>query len=101
MSPDYPDQRDHVQATLARRWLRPVVQLGSAFKLTGTHLLHHLIGASLIAALMLALEGFHVLEWLDAAMLRTSAEQGQLLRKGADPGRAYRPGIIEIDQPAF
>lgn len=90
-----------MQATLARRLLRPVAQLGSAFKLTGTHLLHHVIGASLIAALMLALEGFHVLEWLDAAMLRTSAEQGQLLRKGADPGRAYRPGIIEIDQPAF
>jgi CHASE2 domain-containing sensor protein len=80
--------------------LWPVTQLGSAFKLTGTHLLHHVIGASLIAALMLALEGFHVLEWLDAAMLRASAEQG-MLRKGVDPGRAYRPGIIEIDQPAF
>lgn len=101
MSPDYSDQQDHARPTLARRLLWPVAQAGSAFKLTGTHLLHHVIGASLIAALMLALEGFHVLEWLDAAMLRTSAEQGQLLRKGADPGRAYRPGIIEIDQPAF
>jgi len=81
--------------------LWPVAQLGSAFKLTGTHLLHHVIGASLIAALMLVLEGFHVLEWLDAAMLRASAAQGQLLERGKDPGAAYRPGIIEIDQPAF
>ncbi|MGK5079242.1 CHASE2 domain-containing protein [Janthinobacterium sp. HLX7-2] len=81
--------------------LWPFRQMGQAFKLTGTHLLHHVIGASLIAALMLVLEGFHVLEWLDAAMLRASAEQGQLLNWGKDPGAAYRPGIIEIDQPAF
>ena len=86
---------------LWRRLLWPVAQVGSAFKLTGTHLLHHVIGASLIAALMLVLEGFHVLEWLDAAMLRASAEQGQLLKRGKDAGAAYRPGIIEIDQPAF
>lgn len=94
-SPDQP------RPPLWRRLLWPLAQLGSAFKLTGTHLLHHVIGASLIAALMLVLEGFHVLEWLDAAMLRASAEQGQLLERGKDPGAAYRPGIIEIDQPAF
>ena len=92
---------DQPRPPLWRRLLWPVAQLGSAFKLTGTHLLHHVIGASLIAALMLVLEGFHVLEWLDAAMLRASAEQGQLLERGKDPGAAYRPGIIEIDQPAF
>ncbi|OFJ47327.1 hypothetical protein BA896_016195 [Janthinobacterium lividum] len=90
---------------LWRRWLWPFSQLGSAFKLTGTHLLHHVIGASLIAAMMLALEGLHVLEWLDAAMLRASAVQGQgqgqLPKRSEDPGAAYRPGIIEIDQPAF
>ena len=94
-------QPESARPPLWRRLLWPVVQLGSAFKLTGTHLLHHVIGASLIASLMLALEGFHVLEWLDAAMLRASAEQGQLLNRGKDPGAAYRPGIIEIDQPAF
>ncbi|APA67825.1 CHASE2 domain-containing protein [Janthinobacterium sp. 1_2014MBL_MicDiv] len=94
-------QPDHPRPPLRRRLLWPFSQLGSAFKLTGTHLLHHVIGASLIASLMLALEGFHVLEWLDAAMLRASAEQAPLLHKGRDPGAAYRPGIIEIDQPAF
>ena len=94
-------QPDTARPPLWRRLLWPFARVGSAFKLTGTHLLHHVIGATLIAALMLALEGFHVLEWLDAAMLRASAEQGQLLERGKDPGAAYRPGIIEIDQPAF
>ena len=87
--------------SLGKRLLWPFVQLGQAFKLTGTHLLHHIIGATLIASLMLALEGFHVLEWLDAAMLRASAEHGQLMRERTDQGAQYRPGIIEIDQPAF
>ncbi|MCX7290837.1 hypothetical protein, partial [Janthinobacterium sp.] len=63
-------QPDQPRLPLWRRLLWPVSRVGSAFKLTGTHLLHHVIGASLIAALMLALEGLHVLEWLDAAMLR-------------------------------
>ena len=87
--------------SLGKRLLWPFVQVGHAFKLTGTHLLHHIIGATLIASVMLMLEGFHVLEWLDAAMLRASAEHGQIVRERTDQGEKYRPGIIEIDQPAF
>lgn len=87
--------------SLGKRLLWPFVQVGHAFKLTGTHLLHHIIGATLIASVMLMLEGFHVLEWLDAAMLRASAEHGQIVRERTDQGAKYRPGIIEIDQPAF
>ena len=43
-------QPDQPRPPLWRRLLWPIAQLGSAFKLTGTHLLHHVIGASLIAA---------------------------------------------------
>lgn len=79
----------------------PVIKVEQAFKLSGPHLLHHMIGAALIASLMLALEGLHVLEWLDAAMLRASGEQSEMAPQRKDPGAAYRPGIVEIDEPSF
>ncbi|KAB8045211.1 CHASE2 domain-containing protein [Janthinobacterium aquaticum] len=106
MNSDIPEEHaatppPRLKLSLAQRLLWPFAQLGHAFKLTGTHLLHHVIGATLIASLMLALEGLHVLEWLDAAMLRFSAEHGELVRERKDQGARYRPGIIEIDQPAF
>lgn len=67
----------------------------------GTHLLHHFIAAVMLASMMQALETRHLLEWLDGAMLRVSAGASGSGSPESDPGKRYRPGIVDITPDAF
>lgn len=63
--------------------------------------IHHAVAAVMLATLMLFLEGRHVLEWLDGAMLRATSDATASQIRAADPGPQYRPSIVDIDGAAF
>lgn len=73
----------------------------SAWHLGWMGVLHHVAAAVMLASLMWFLEGRHVLEWLDGAMLRVTGSNTQSELQVQDPGLKARPTIIDIDGNAY
>ena len=73
----------------------------SAWRLGWMGVLHHVAAAVMLASLMWFLEGRHVLEWLDGAMLRVTGSNTPSELQAQDPGLKARPSIIDIDGNAY
>lgn len=65
------------------------------------HFLHHLIGAVLLFSVLHAAEHRHMLEWLDAVMIRVAGQGGPAAKSPSAQEQASHPSIVMIGRDAF
>lgn len=65
------------------------------------HFLHHLIGAVMLFSVLHAAEHRHMLEWLDAVMIRVAGQGGGAAASPSAQEQASRPSIVMIGRDAF